>query len=54
MTLYMFFSRKLYEKIERISPCIQSLFKEVGSLCENYMRYDAKRLSEDPQSFITM
>ena len=45
---------KLHEKIEKMAPLIQNMFKDINSLCENYMRYDSKKLIEEPQSFITM
>lgn len=53
-SLYLFFSGKLYEKSDKINSSIQNLFKELIKLCENYMRYDANKITEDPQSFITM
>ena len=53
-SLYAFFSMKLHEKIEKMAPLIQNMFKDINSLCENYMRYDSKKLIEEPQSFITM
>jgi hypothetical protein len=52
--LFMIFSGKLFERIETNSNSIQNLFKELGSLCENYIKYDSKKMIEDPKNFIIM
>ena len=53
-TVFMIFSAKLVERIEKNSFLIQKLFKEIGSLCENYIKFDSKKLIEDPKNFILM
>ena len=53
-TLFMIFSAKLTERIEKNSISIQRLFKEIGGLCENYIKFDSKKMIEEPQNLISM
>lgn len=53
-TLFMIFSAKLIERIEKNSFSIQKLFKEIGGLCENYIKFDSKKMIEEPQNLISM